>query len=111
MTIKSASQKRMQRRTNNESTDGTDFPGSIGQHGSQDRLLAGGIRGALLCVPRCWRGCGTSLAKRRATTNRSEERFAGESDSPDGAVQAGREGAKGIVPDTQAFRYEFGGLR
>src|SRR5262245_66615648 len=64
MTIKSAeSQKRMQRRTNNESTDGTDFPGSIGQHGSQDRLLAGGIRGALLCVPRCWRGCDTSLAK------------------------------------------------
>src|SRR6266540_2961913 len=101
----------MQRRTNNENTDGTDIPRSTGQHWPQDRLLAGGIRGALLCVQGRWCRADAGLTERWTAPNRSKERFAGESDSRDDEVQAGPGGAKGACPDIQAVRYEFGGLR
>ena len=45
----------------------------------------------------------TGLAERGAAADRSEERFAGESDSRDGAVQAGPGGARDAVPDGQAY--------
>src|SRR6266545_67154 len=101
----------MQRRTNNENTDGADIPRSTGQHWPQDRLLAGGIRGALLYVQGRWCRADAGLTERRTAPNRSKERFAGESDSCDGTVQAGRGAAKGAVPDIQAVRYEVGRLR
>ena len=60
------------------------------------------VRDVYKCLPRCRRGLDASFARGCAASDRSEERFAGESNTCNGAIQAGPTGAKGTVPDGQA---------
>jgi len=79
-----------------EDFDGVNFPRPSGCRGTADWFLARRVRCPVFCLPRCRRGLDASFARGWAASDRSEERFAGESNTCNGAIQAGPTGAKGL---------------